>query len=188
MPALILASNSPRRRELLAQMNYEFSVEPSLFEEQSRGLLAHDTALCFARGKAEEVFSRFPHAVVLGADTVVTIDGEILGKPKDDADARRMLKKLSGRTHTVYTGVCVLAPGFAEEAVVGTEVTFHELTDEIIDSYIASGLPRDKAGAYGIQDGYPLVREIQGSYTNVIGLPTEKAGTMLEEAFRGKRC
>lgn len=188
MPTLILASNSPRRQELLAELGYQFQVEPSYFEESERGLSAHDTALGFARGKAEEVFSRFPEAVVLGADTVVTLDGEILGKPKDQEDAVRMLKLLSGRTHTVLTGVCVLSEEYKETAVIATQVTFYALTEEVIAAYIASGLPFDKAGAYGIQDGYPLVKEIHGSYTNVVGLPTEQVEKMLAAAYGGKRC
>ncbi len=186
MRPLILASNSPRRRELLAELGYSFRVEPSSFEERERGLSAHDTALAFARGKAEEVFSRFPEAVVLGADTVVSLDGAILGKPKDKEDAARMLRLLGGRTHTVYTGVCVLLRGHREERVEATEVDFFPLTEEVIGQYVASGLPLDKAGAYGIQDGYPLVRSIRGSYTNVVGLPTETVGTMLAAAYGGK--
>lgn len=182
MPTLILASNSPRRRELLTQLGYSFQVEPSSFEETQRGLSARDTALAFARGKAEEVFSRFPEAIVLGADTVVALGEELLGKPKSREDAVRMLRLLSGKTHTVFTGVCVLSKGYTEWAVVDTEVVFNALPEEVIESYVESGLPFDRAGAYGIQDGYPLVREIYGSYTNVVGLPTEKVGTMLEAA------
>ncbi|MBR7186076.1 MAG: septum formation protein Maf [Clostridia bacterium] len=184
---LILASNSPRRRELLTQLGYQFIVEPSSFEERERGLSAHDTALFFARGKAEEVFSRFPLSAVLGADTVVTLGGEIFGKPKDQEDAKRMLRLLSGKEHAVLTGVCLIAPNYREEAIVATHVVFHELSEEVIAAYVASGLPLDKAGAYGIQDGRPLVKEIYGSYTNVVGLPTEKVGTMLATALRGTR-
>ena len=180
MRTLILASNSPRRRELLQKLGYTFQVEPSCGFLEGRGLSARDTALAFARGKAEEVFSRFPEAVVLGADTVVALDEEILGKPKSREDAVRMLRALSGKTHTVFTGVCVLSKGYAESAVVGTEVIFNELSEELINDYVESGLPFDRAGAYGIQDGYPLVKEIHGSYTNVVGLPTEKVGTMFE--------
>lgn len=179
MPNLILASNSPRRKELLEQNGYKFMVEPSLFEESAKGLSAYDTALSFARGKAEEVFSRFPEAVVLGADTVVALGGVIFGKPKDEEDAKRMLRLLSGRAHVVLTGVCVLADGFCEETVVETEVFFNELTEELIAAYVESGLPMGKAGAYGIQDGWPLVKSIQGSYTNVVGLPMSETGALL---------
>ena len=167
-------------------MGYVFTVEPSKFEEISRGLSARDTALFFAYGKAADVFSRHPAALVLGADTVVALDGEIFGKPSDDEDAKRMLGRLSGRTHTVYTGVALLGEGIRELAVVGTEVTFRVLSAETVAGYVESGLPRGKAGAYGIQDGWPLVEKINGSYTNVVGLPTEKVGTMLAAAYGGK--
>ncbi len=188
MCELILASNSPRRKALLADMGYSFIVEPSQFEEVSGGLSARDTALFFAYGKAADVFSRHPDALVLGADTVVALDGEIFGKPKDDAAAAAMLRRLSGRTHTVYTGVALLGPAFEERCVVGTEVTFAPLTEQTIQDYVASGLPRGKAGAYGIQDGWPLVEKIEGSYTNVVGLPTERVGIMLRAACGGKQC
>lgn len=188
MKQLILASNSPRRRELLAQLGYRFTVEPSLFEESARGLSAHDTALAFARGKAEEVFSRFPEAVVLGADTVVECNGVIFGKPKNESHAADMLRSLSAKTHFVYTGFCVLAQGFSREKAVCTEVDFFPLSEELIASYIASGLPKGKAGAYGIQDGWPLVRAIRGSYTNVVGLPTEDVAPVLAEGLGGTLC
>ena len=168
-------------------MGYLFLVKPSGFEEV-HGLSAQTAALVNARGKAEEVFSRFPSDVVLGADTVVSLGGEVFGKPQDDADAARMLRLLSGRTHTVYTGVCLLAEGVREERVVATDVTFFPLSEELIAAYVASGLPRGKAGAYGIQDGYPLVEKIMGSYTNVVGLPTEEVGGMLATVLGGTRC
>ena len=105
---LILASNSPRRRELLAEHGYKFKVEPSMFEERAGGLSARDTVAYFAQSKAEEVLARFPCALVLGADTVVVLDGKILGKPKDPEDAKRMLRLLIGRTHAFLTGVSVV--------------------------------------------------------------------------------
>ena len=105
---LILASNSPRRRELLKEIQPNFRVEPSLYEERERGLAANKTASLFARGKAEEVFSRFPNALVLGADTVVSLEDRVLGKPKSKEDAARMLRLLSGKTHAVFTAVCGL--------------------------------------------------------------------------------
>ncbi len=185
---LILASRSPRRVELLAQLGYPFTAEPSLFEEQARGLSPRETALTFARGKAEEVFSRFRGSLVLGADTVVALHGEIFGKPKDAADAARMLRALSGKTHTVLTGVCLLGEGIRRYHVSETAVTFHNLSEELIADYVASGLPADKAGAYGIQDGYPLVRSYEGSYTNVVGLPVEAVRAMLESALGGSKC
>ena len=180
---IILASQSPRRRELLAQIT-DFQVEPSLFEESAKGLSARDTALCFACGKAREVASRFPSAVVLGADTVVALGDEILGKPKSKEDAKRMLRALSGREHTVYTGVCIVGGGRERTEVVASRVYFNGLDDGLIGRYIESGLPLDKAGAYGIQDGYPLVERYEGSYTNIIGLPVETVRELLKEFLK----
>ncbi len=184
---LILASNSPRRRELLRELGYAFAVEPSDFPEKS-GLAPDEEALLNARGKAEDVFSRHKGDVVLGADTVVASEGEALGKPKDRADAERMLRRLSGKTHTVYTGVCVLSAHGRRECVAATQVTFASLGEEVLFAYLESGLWQGKAGAYGIQDGYPLVERIEGSYTNVVGLPTEEVGTMLATIHGGTLC
>jgi septum formation protein len=163
MSRLILASNSPRRRELLAELVSEFDIVPSAFEEEAEGLSAYETALAFAAGKAEEVFSRYPSRVVLGADTVVALDGKILGKP-----------------HSVFTGVCLRGKDLLKKDVAETLVTFRPLTPKTIAEYVKSGSPMDKAGAYGIQDGI-LVRSYQGSYTNVVGLPLELVRTMLKE-------
>ncbi len=187
MENLILASNSPRRRELLATLGYKFDIVPSRFEERAEGLSARETALAFARGKAHEVFSRYPGHIVLGADTVVALEGEIFGKPADDEDAKRMLSKLSGKTHSVFTGVCVLSPKGTRECVAETRVEFFPLGEELIARYIASGLPADKAGAYGIQDGFPLVKAVEGSYSNVVGLPVEEVGAILS-ALGGEKC
>ena len=165
---------------MLAQI-CDFSVEPSLFEESAKGLSACDTALCFAQGKAREVAARFPHATVLGADTVVALDGAILGKPKSKEDAVRMLKLLRGKQHTVYTGVCIICGEREISRVIASKVFFNDLSDELIAQYAESGLPLDKAGAYGIQDGYPLVERFEGSYTNIIGLPVDEVRAMLEE-------
>lgn len=181
MKPLVLASASPRRRELLTQIYPDFTVEPSLYEESATGLSASDTALVFAEGKAREVFSRFPDRFVLGADTVVSLEGGILGKPKDGGDAVRMLRALGGKTHSVFTGVCLTGRGFFRREVVETRVTFRELSEELIERYVKSGLPLDKAGAYGIQDGYPLVKSYEGSYSNVVGLPVETVRTLLKE-------
>ena len=125
-----------------------------------------------------------PGETVVAADTVVSIDGELLGKPADDADAHRMLRELSGRTHQVATGVCIMAAGRPQDAesfVEVTDVTFYPLTDEEIDAYIASGEPRDKAGAYGIQGvgGRMLVRRIDGDFYNVVGLPIARVARAL---------
>lgn len=178
---LILASNSPRRRELLSALNLPFEVVPSRFEEVEKEQGAAATCLHFAEGKAREVFSRYPGAAVLGADTVVSLGDEILGKPKNEQDAARMLRRLSGREHSVFTGVCLIYGDVCKKTVVETKVTFFSLSEETIAGYVASGLPMDKAGAYGIQDGFPLVKKFEGSYTNVIGLPMEEVERFLKE-------
>ncbi len=177
---LILASNSPRRRELLARIIDDFEVIPSSFEETNGRISAYETALAFAEGKAREVFSRRPDDFVLGADTVVSLDGAILGKPKDGEEAAQMLRFLSGRTHSVFTGVCLIGKDFFKKDVVETLVTFRTLLPQEIALYVKSGSPLDKAGAYGIQDG-TLVQSYKGSYTNVVGLPLETVRSFLKE-------
>ncbi|MBO4939595.1 MAG: septum formation protein Maf [Clostridia bacterium] len=182
----ILASASPRRKELLAQVIEKFDILPSGAEERIEGKPSPETLVkMLAAQKAAEVANRagLENKAVLGADTIVTIDGEILGKPKDEADAFRMLKALSGRAHEVYTGVCMLFPktekGREERlAAACTKVYFYPLSDEQIRAYIATGSPMDKAGAYGIQDG-GLVEKIEGSFSNVVGLPVELCKEML---------
>lgn len=173
---LLLASASPRRRELLAPV-CPFEVEISRFEEVDKGS-AEEVVLSNARGKALEVLGRFPDCRVLGADTAVALDGMILGKPKDAADAERMLRSLSGKTHSVFTGVCLADKSGVKERVVETKVLFKELSKKTIKSYVLSGAPLDKAGAYGIQDGV-VVKSYEGSYTNVMGLPMETVKEML---------
>lgn len=187
MRPLVLASGSPRRRELLAQLGFAFTVVPSRFEERAEGLSARDTVCLFARGKAREVFSRRRDALVLGADTVVALGGTIFGKPADADDAKRMLRALSGRTHSVFTGVCAVSAEGERETVVETHVTFLPLPEELIEAYVKSGSPMDKAGAYGIQDGYPLAERIEGSYTNIVGLPVEETAALLK-ALGGEIC
>lgn len=183
----ILASASPRRKELLRELIPEFEIIPSRAEERVEGTPAPERLVqLLAKQKAEDV-AGMPEAAgkaVLGSDTVVALDGETLGKPKDEADAKRMLKALSGRTHEVYTGVCILYPNergrVALTDVACTKVRFSELSDERIDAYIATGSPMDKAGAYGIQDG-ELVEGIEGSFSNVVGLPVELVAEMLKK-------
>ena len=184
----ILASASPRREELFKQLIPQFEIVPACGEEETEDVSTPwELAETLACQKAEEVAS-LPSShgkAVLGADTVVALDGEILGKPKDEADAERMLSALSGRTHEVYTGVCISVPcidGTRKELIRSdcTEVVFEELSEKAIENYVATGSPMDKAGAYGIQDG-GLVREIKGSYSNVVGLPLELVGKMLDE-------
>jgi septum formation protein len=204
MGRIILASQSPRRRELLAQIGVPFTVEVSDTDENVSGTEPAVIVQELARRKALAVASH--HAgeavYVIGADTIVVYEGEILGKPKDTADARRMLRELSGNAHQVYTGVCVLeVPGdeggccedsapqggrrsiretaFAER----TDVFVAPLTDVEIDAYIATGEPFDKAGSYGIQGIFARhIEKIEGDYTNVVGLPV---GRLWREKLKG---
>ena len=181
MEKLILASNSPRRRELLKKIRKNFTVLPSNVKETvDPALTPEEVAMSLAREKAENVYSRFG-GTVIGADTVVVLDGVVLGKPRNKAEALGMLTSLSGRTHRVITGLAVLSQGarFVEAEI--TEVTFEDLSEDLIRRYVASGLPFDKAGGYGIQDGYPLVREYRGSYDNIVGLPVERLARILKE-------
>ena len=179
----ILASASPRRKELLRELIKDFAIVPATGEENAQdGLTPERLVQELARAKAEEV-AALPIAkgkAVLGADTVVAFDGEILGKPKDEAEAKAMLSALSGNVHNVYTGVCIVLPdGSKKTAVDCTQVEFHRLTTAFVDEYVQTGSPMDKAGAYGIQDG-GLVKEIRGSYTNVVGLPVELLKKLLQ--------
>lgn len=173
--SIILASQSPRRRELLAQMGVpQFEVVPALGEEiASPGLSPAQLVEVLSRQKAEEVAVQAgPDDVVIAADTVVAVDGAVLGKPRDPADAARMLSLLSGRAHTVYTGVTVRRGTFSRTAHEATQVRFRPLIQSEISAYIATGEPMDKAGAYGIQGfGMRYIRDISGDYYTVMGLP-----------------
>ena len=181
--SIILASQSPRRRELLAQMGVpQFEVVPALGEEiASPGLSPAQLVEVLSRQKAEEVAVQAgPDDVVIAADTVVAVDGAVLGKPRDPADAARMLSLLSGRAHTVYTGVTVRRGTFSRTAHEATQVRFRPLTQSEISAYIATGEPMDKAGAYGIQGlGALLVEKINGDFFNVMGLPVLRLSRML---------
>ena len=174
MEKLILASASPRRRELLGLIAEDFDVIPAKGEENvDMSLSPADTVKALAKQKAEEVSKEFPDRIVIGADTMVFCEEKALGKPKDVLDAERMLKLLSGRVHSVITAVAVAQNGnsvklFSEE----TKVEFYHLSDDEINRYTESGEPMDKAGAYGIQGkGALLVKGIEGDYYNVMGLP-----------------
>lgn len=170
---LILASKSPRRKELLSIITTEFEIKPAVGEENAdENLPPEEYVKCLATDKASEIAEQFPNDTIIGSDTVVAAGGEILGKPRDAKDAKRMLTLLSGTKHSVFTGVCIIKNGektvFCEE----TKVKFFELTEAEIDSYIATGEPFDKAGGYGIQNlGATLVEGIDGDYYNVMGLP-----------------
>lgn len=176
-PKLVLASGSPRRRALLSAAGLSFSVlESRLHERRRPGEATAEFALRMARDKAAAVSRRLVDAIVLGADTVVEIDGQILGKPKNDEDARAMLKMLSGRTHLVVTAFAIARGGeFLEAAAVESRVRFRELGAAEIDAYIASGDPFDKAGSYGIQNhGAGFIVSVEGSRDNVMGLPVSE--------------
>jgi septum formation protein len=196
MARLILASASPRRKELLTQAGYTFEVRAAQIDEAVRpgeDPIAYVVRL--AREKAQAVFqdavnmgqlsvvSEKSGRVVLGADTTVTLDGHILGKPEDAADAARMLRMLSGRTHRVMTGVAVVTERRVEVAAEVTGVRFLTLSDAEIEAYVATGEPMDKAGAYGIQGmAAKWIPRVEGDYFNVVGLPLALVSIMLEAA------
>ena len=192
---LVLASASPRRRELLTQAGFHFTVHPAHIPEDpypDEDPIAYVTRL--ARQKAEAVFAEItnasasekrasapPQVVVLGADTTVTLDNHILGKPESPSDAARMLRLLSGRTHHVITGVALVSAQSNQVAAEVTAVRFLTLSDQDIAAYIATGEPMDKAGAYAIQGrAARWIPRIEGDYFNVVGLPLALVTTMLE--------
>jgi septum formation protein len=186
---LVLASASPRRRELLIQAGFEFKVIPSSVPEK---LHSGEDAICFAtrlaREKAQAVFEEQSELdapenplLVLGADTIVVVDGDILGKPTDAADAARMLTRLSGRTHQVITGVALISRAGVEGAAEVTFVRMQTLSAAEIAEYVASGEPMDKAGAYAIQGrAGKWIPRIQGCYFNVVGLPLALVSGLIE--------
>jgi septum formation protein len=199
-PVLVLASASPRRRELLNWLGVPFEAIATDAEERPiptppavraalpafpLALEQHPTLLAWR--KASHVAEHLPQSVVLGADTIVVIDDSVLNKPRDRNEAQHMLKRLSGRVHTVYTGVCVIAPvqhgsGLWCE-MVASQVELMQLDEQQIADYVATGEPLDKAGAYGIQGlGGQLVRSVTGSYTAVVGLPVVTVYTLLNAA------
>lgn len=182
-PALVLASGSPRRLALLRSLGLDPRVRPVDLDETplaGEAPAAHVARLAEAKAAAAGAAEG---AVVLAADTIVVLDGDLLGKPADRADAAATLRSLSGRTHEVATGVCVLAPAGAATTVVRTAVTFRTLTDDEIAWYVATGEPLDKAGSYGIQGAAgAFVARIDGSPTNVVGLPLAETTTMLRAA------
>ena len=183
MKRFILASASPRRKEILANAGYSFEIIVSDADENiTEALSPEKTVEELARRKAMAVLGDNEDAVVFGCDTVVAVDGKILGKPTDDEDAFNMLSMLSGKTHTVSTGVCICSKEKTEMFSNTTEVEFYRLSEETIRSYIATGECSDKAGSYGIQGyGNVLVREIKGDYFSVMGLPVSQASRVLSE-------
>ena len=178
----ILASASPRRRELLQKITTDFIVDPAEIDETIPDEVRGEFAPVFlAAQKAEALSEKYPCDLIIAADTAVFYDGEILGKPRDKADAVRMLRLLSGQTHKVVTGCCLMkgsaSATFSEESLV----TFYPLTDREIDEYVATDEPLDKAGAYGIQGkGALLIQGIEGDYFNVVGLPIARLKREIE--------
>ena len=191
MKDFILASASPRRRELMELMGIDFEVlisdadESSVPKDLPIQLYVQELALLKATAIAKYVLQN-KKAHIIAADTVVTLDGKILGKPKNKADAINMLTELSGKTHEVYTGICVMRMSDAKSVckAVCTRVSFKELTSEKIEAYVKTKEPMDKAGAYGIQGkGSMLIDGIEGDYFNVVGLPVAALSELLEEEF-----
>lgn len=180
-PRVILASASPRRRELLTLIGMPHEVRPADIDEMYlAGEAPREHALRLAREKA----TRIPdtNAVVIGSDTIVVVDGDVLGKPSSEADATRMLRRLSGRSHMVVTAVAVAWRGRVAADAESVEVTFHPLTDEQIRGYIATREPMDKAGAYGIQGyGATIVARVSGDYFAVMGLPLQRMVLLMRE-------
>lgn len=181
---LILASASPRRQELLRSAGISFIVQPADIDEAP--LPNESPQACagrLAREKARTVHKHHPEEFVLGADTIVVIDGLILGKPRDIDDAARMLRVLSGRQHSVVTGVCLLGPAFESATSETTVVKMSEISENEIRDYIATGEPMDKAGAYAIQGiASRWIPRIEGDYSNVVGLPVALVYSLLRKA------
>ena len=182
-PRIILASQSPRRTELLRVIALAHEVRPADIDESQ---MPHEEpvphAERLAREKASRLAAEFPGAVVIGADTIVVLDGHILGKPADSAEARLTLSRLSGRTHSVHTALAIARGGRLASAVESVEVTFLPLDERQIEAYVATGEPMDKAGAYGIQGhGATIVERIHGDYFAVMGLPLSRLVRLLRE-------
>ena len=176
---VILASNSPRRKELLSNLGirYEVKTLPDIDESFPEGLSEVETAAYIARAKADAYRGvMLADELIITADTIVWLDGVVMGKPKDEEEACDMLRRLSGQTHQVVTGVCLTTIDRQQSFATVTDVTFDRLTEEEITHYVSRYQPMDKAGAYGIQEwiGYVGVRSIKGSYFNVVGLPIQR--------------
>lgn len=183
---IILASNSPRRRELLSGLgvDYEVKIVPGIDETYPESLNGEEIPVYIAQEKANAYrISLQPDELVITADTIVYVDGMVLGKPVDEAGACRMLRMLSGRTHQVITGVCLTTVAFQKSFASVTEVTFDTLSDEEIGYYVEKYHPMDKAGSYGVQEwiGFVGVTGLKGSYYNVMGLPVQRLYKELKE-------
>ncbi len=182
---LVLASASPRRQELLRNAGITFEMQPAhIPEDPLPGEGAKECAERLAREKALAIASQRPQDCVLGADTVVVVEGKLLGKPSDAADAARMLRRLSGREHQVITGVCLVVGGQCSVASETTSVTMSEISEKEIADYVATGEPIDKAGAYAIQGiASRWIPRIEGDYSNVVGLPVALVWRMLRRSW-----
>ena len=180
---LILASGSPRRRELLSQIGIPYLVDPSSYaEETPRHKHPDKYVVAQALGKARNIAKKYPGQWVLGADTVVAVDDRILGKPASPEEAAAMLEGLSGRKHSVFTGIALVCDERERTEAVETRVWFRHIGHKEIEQYIATGEPMDKAGAYGIQGKAAVfVEKINGSYSNVVGLPLSQVYQLVEK-------
>jgi septum formation protein len=180
MPPIVLASASPRRKQLLEMLHLRVLVHPANVQEIA---LPNEAPAVYARRLARDKARAIPGQIVLGADTIVVLDGAILEKPASDDDALRMLSALQGRTHSVITAICLLANGNERHELDETRVTFRACTEAFLRDYIATGEPHDKAGAYGIQGwGAALVERIEGDFFSVMGLPVRLVLKLLAEA------
>lgn len=182
---IILASGSPRRKELLSGLGLEYEVRllPDIDESYEADLCGEEIPIAISRKKSDAYRSSMAqNELVITADTIVYLDGKVLGKPQDETDAKQMLRTLSGRTHEVITGVTLLTTDFQRSFACTTRVTFARLTEEEIDYYISNYRPMDKAGSYGVQEwiGYIGVTSIEGSFYNVMGLPIQRLYTELK--------
>jgi septum formation protein len=183
VPRFVLASGSPRRRQLLEEAGYQFeAISPPVEEVSHDWLTIRELTVCNATRKASFVAQILPSAIVLGADTLVSIDDHVLGKPADLKDAAQILRRLSGRSHAVWTAVCIChsASGKSQSFCAVSRVEFRDLTDRAIENYLEKVNPLDKAGAYAAQGyGKEIIKRIEGSYSNVVGLPMETTARML---------
>lgn len=178
---IILASKSPRRKQILEELGYSFEIQVSQKDEVFDTSLPLDEALKkVAQAKNDEIRESFPEDIILSADTIVCFNNQILGKPKDEQEAIQILSMLSGNTHQVKTGVCLSSPKMRKTIVETTDVVFRKLSEEDIRTYVHSGKCMDKAGAYGIQET-DFVQAIEGSYSNVVGLPKNRVKQLFQE-------
>ena len=181
---LILASSSPRRKELLSKLDYPFEIVPSNCEEKTTATIPVEVVQQLAKLKACEVFQTHSDSVVIGCDTVVDFEGVIFGKPVDRKDAVRLLRALSGRTHFVHTGVCILSPTNEWLFCDTTEVQFRHVSEKEIKAYVDGGFADGKAGAYGIQDDSCFAASYVGDFDNVVGLPVYRVQEILDKIYK----